>query len=126
MPGCKPEPIMANRSSVLREREGEKQRKTLHHRLPDRGIATCNTTSIITTYGVYYSFIIHCKIRILAYCITADRLKILKQKLLSPECRGQEAICFLCEGVLHPAGLRFISHFLIDARAYVSACSKPR
>lgn len=45
-----------------------------------RRFTTCDKTSIISPYGVYYSFIIDCKIRILAYYITADSLTIQKKK----------------------------------------------
>lgn len=50
---------MANRIPAVRESEGEKQRKSLHHRLPERGIkslraATRSATSIINLYGVYH------------------------------------------------------------------------
>lgn len=106
IPSCKQEPIIANRTSVVRNREGEKQRKSLHHRLPDRGTAktsrrltTCNKTSIISPYGVYYSFITHCKIRILAYYITADRFKIQKRKKSYFLRSAEETICFLAASV---------------------------
>lgn len=104
IPRCKQEPIMANRSSVVRTRGGERQRNSLHHRLPERGIAktsrrltTCNKTSIISPYGVYYSFIIHCEIRILAYYITADRLKMQKNRKSYFLKSAAETICFPLE-----------------------------